>query len=518
MSMRLLTVQLLLAIAVANARNDPPPSSDRTWSPPNLPNYERELAEYHFNEAQGSSHVSINPRKIYGLAELIDIAERNNPDTRVAWERARQAAAAVGLSESAYYPFLVASAAAGYDRAFIPFPTLAVNEKKLLMNPSLNAVSITGGGSLVTEAQVYRGELSAKWLLLDFGERSAVVAAAREQLMMANVGFNGTHQKIVFQVTERFYQLGTARQKVLVSQSALEAAQTVEQAVQARIDSGLATKPELLQAQQQTAQTAFDVEATTGAESDARVALVESIGLLPTVPLHVADLGQRSTSEQTHGSVDELIERALSQRPDLVAKLANVRAKQDGIRKVRAEYYPKVAIDAHVSETELDVSIANSPYFGDHRPTYGVFLSASVPIFDGFARDRQMDMAKAELRGAENELAGARDSAVREVWKAYTDFKTALRKQDSAAKLVTASQNAFDAVLESYKNGLSTYPEIVSAQRNLASARSVSHDTQSAIFTTATALALSTGDLARPSTRTVRPIQSSPRALRPLDR
>jgi len=513
-SMRLLTLQLLLAITVANARNDPPPSSDRTWSPPNLPNYERELAEYRFNEAQGSSHVSINPRKIYGLAELIDIAERNNPDTRVAWERARQAAAAVGLSESAYYPFLVASAAAGYDRAFIPFPTLAVDPT----HPSLSNVRITGGGSLVTEARVYRGELNAKWLLLDFGERSAVVATAREQLMMANVGFNATHQKIVFQVTERFYQLGTAHQKVLVSQSALEAAQTVEQAVQARVDNGLATKPELLQAQQQTAQSAFDVEATTGAESDARVALVESIGLLPTVPLKVADLGQRSTSEQANGSVDELIERALWQRPDLVAKLANVHAKEDEIRKVRAEYYPKVAIDAHVTETELDVSIANSPFFGDHRPTYGVFLTASVPIFDGFARRHKMEMAEAELHGAENELAGARDAAVREVWKAYTDFKTALRKQDSATKLVTASQNAFDSVLESYKQGLSTYPEIVSAQRNLSSARSVSHDTQAAIFTTATELALSVGDLARPSTRAVRPLQSSTHAVRPLQR
>ncbi|MFZ3376615.1 MAG: TolC family protein [Chthoniobacterales bacterium] len=511
--MRVITLQLLLAIAVANGRNDPPPSADRTWSPPNLSNYESELAGQRFHQVEGGSHVSINPRKIYGLAELIDIAERSNPDTRVAWEHARQAAAAVGLSESAYYPFLVASAVAGYDRAFIPFPTLAFNEKKLLMNPSLRDVSITGGSSLVTEAQVYRGELDAKWLLLDFGERSATVAAAREQLMMANVGFNGTHQKIVFQVTDRFYQLGTAHQKVLVSQRALEAAQTVEQAVQARIDNGLATKPELLQAQQQTAQTAFDVEATTGAESDARVALVESIGLLPTVPLNVADLGQRSTSDQTNGSVDELIARALSQRPDLVAKLANVHAKEDGIRKVRAEYYPKVAIDAHVSETELDVSIAHSDYFGDHRPTLGVFLTASVPIFDGFARDRQMDMAKAELRAAENELAGARDGAVREVWKAYTDFKTALRKQDSVAKLVTASQNAFDAVLESYKNGLSTYPEIVSAQRNLASARSVSHDTQSAIFTAATALALSTGDLARPSSDAARPIPKSPRSI-----
>ena len=263
--MRVITLQLLLAIAVANGRNDPPPSADRTWSPPNLSNYESELAGQRFKNGEGSSRVSINPRKVYNLAELIDIAQRNNPETRVAWERARQAAAAVGLSESAYYPSLVASAAAGYDRAFIPFPTLALDPT----HPSLSNVKITGGGSLVTEAQVYKGELNAKWLLLDFGERSAVVAANREQLMMANVGFNGTHQKIVFQVTDRFYQLGTARQKVLVSQSALEAAQTVEQAVQARVDNGLATKPELLQAQQQTAQSEFDVEATTGAESDA---------------------------------------------------------------------------------------------------------------------------------------------------------------------------------------------------------------------------------------------------------
>src|SRR6266702_8679267 len=159
--MRVLILQSFLAIAVASARNDPPPSSERTWSPPNLANYESELAGHRLNNAEGTSRVSINPRKIYGLAELIDIAERNNPETRVAWERARQAAAAVGLSESAYYPFLVASAAAGYDRAFIPFPTLAVNQQKLLTNPSA-AVSITGGGSLVTEAQVYRGELSAK--------------------------------------------------------------------------------------------------------------------------------------------------------------------------------------------------------------------------------------------------------------------------------------------------------------------------------------------------------------------
>src|SRR6184192_3478237 len=394
--------QVFLAISVAQARNDAPPSSDKAWLPPKLSDYENQLAGQRFHEAETGSRVSINPRKTYNLAELIDIAQRSNPETRVAWERARQAAAAVGLTESAYYPYLVAAAAGGYDRAFIPFPTLRVKQQTPQTNGNLPNVEIVGGGTLITESLLARAELDAKWLLLDFGERKATRAAAREQLMMANVGFNGTHQKIVFDVTDRFYQLGTARQKVMVTQSALDAAKTVEQAAQARFENGLATKPELLQAQQQSAQSNFDLQASLGVESDARVALIESIGLLPTVSLKVADLPEKSHLDaQTEDSVGELITKAFTQRPDLVAKLANVRSKEQGILKIRAEYYPKVTLDAHVSETDLQVSVAKSDYFGGTRPTFGAFLTMNVPIFDGFARRHKLDMAEADLHQAE---------------------------------------------------------------------------------------------------------------------
>ena len=497
--------QFCMIIGIAFARDDAPPSSVRPWAPPALPRYEGELRQYQPTEAERRYLPAIDPRKTYNLAELIDIAQRSNPETRVAWERARMAAAAVGLTESAYYPYIVAAAVGGYDRAFIPFPTLRTKPQPPPTNGNLPNVEIVGGGTLITQSLLARGELTAKWLLLDFGERKAIREAAREKLMMANVGFNGTHQKIVFDVTDRFYQLGTARQKVMVTQSALDAAKTVEQAAQARFDTGLATKPELLQAQQQSAQSNFDLQASLGAESDARVALIESIGLMPAVSLKVADLPETShLNAQTADSVGELITKALSQRPDLVAKLANVRAKEQEILRTRAEYYPKVTLDAHGSETDLDVSIANSDFFGGARPTFGAFLTMNVPIFDGFARRHKLDIAEADLHQAENELAGARDSAARQVWKAYTDYKTALKKQDAAEKLLTASKSAFDAVLESYKQGLSTYPEVVSTERNLTSALATSHDTQSAIYTSQAALALSVGDLARPAPPLVR--------------
>jgi len=63
-------------------------------------------------------------------------------------------------------------------------------------------------------------------VVFDFGDAKAVVTVAGKP-DDANVGFNATHQKIVFTVTRRFYELNTARQKVEVAESSVRAAQTV---------------------------------------------------------------------------------------------------------------------------------------------------------------------------------------------------------------------------------------------------------------------------------------------------
>jgi len=165
---------ILLVGFVASGEDAAPPSPNNSWSPPGLNQYEQELTNKDLYAKQDAMSVEINPEKVYDLPELIDIAERSNPDTRIAWEQARQAAKAVGLSQSAYYPYLAASAAASYQR-----------ELAVLTSVFPSHV----GAEIVT--------LDMKWLLFDFGERKAATTSAREQLMMANVSFNATHQQIV---------------------------------------------------------------------------------------------------------------------------------------------------------------------------------------------------------------------------------------------------------------------------------------------------------------------------------
>ena len=69
------------------------------------------------------------------------------------------------------------------------------------------------------------------------------------------------------------------------------------------------------------------------------------------------------------------------------------------------------------------------------------------------------------------------------------------------------AESAFDASLEAYRQGVGTYVDVVNAQRNVTAARSVVVDTRSAIFTSAAALALSVGDLAKPSPSSASPPQ-----------
>src|SRR5262245_2803992 len=479
-----------MGLLASAGSDDVPPSPREPWYPGKLRDYEAELAREARQNKEEESGIKADANIVYDLPALIDLAQRGNPQTRIAWERARRAAAAVGLSQSAYFPYLVASAGAGYDRTFIPFPTQQ-------QGPGPTEVSITGGGTLVLNNVYGSATMGVKWLLLDFGERKADVTAAKENLMAANVGFNAVHQRIVFTVTRRYYELNTARQKVAVAESALRATETVRQAVAARRDRGLATTPELLQAEQQSAQASFELDAVRGVESDAQVALVESLGIVPTTRLQVAKGSEEPVVEPAE-TREQLIQRALSQRPDLVAELANLRARQAEVLAARAAYYPKVFLGANAGWAGLDVSIPNSPYFGGGEPVYGGGISIQFPIFDGFSRRSKLQIAEAELRSAEAKLAESRDAVIREVWKADTDLETALRKQESAAKLLTAAESAYTASVDAYQQGLGTYVDVASAQHSLTSARSVVVETRSSIHTCAAALALSVGDLAKP--------------------
>ena len=492
----------------ASNREQAPPAPNRPWAPPNLPAYENALRKGSAETLEKGKEL-VDVRKEYRLADLIDLAEQLNPATRAAWQNAKQALALLGVSKSAYYPFLSLAAGAGYTRFFVPFPKLQINQAALQRaiatgGPLLSAVTLTEGNPLHFDI-LYQSELTMKWLLFDFGQRDATVSAAREGLLIANVAFNATHQRVVLEVSQGFYAYNLARESVKVAESALQTAQTVDSAVQARVVNGLATQPESLQAKQQLAQAQFNLEKARGSERDAFVDLMNAIGLSPAIPIRITESFAGSVAIDLETPVTSLVMRALSQRPDLVVSLAKVRAAEDKIKAIKASYFPKINALANVGYGEERVSIGTNT-IDSSAPTFGGGLALQLDVFDGFLRDRSLQAARAELQAASEQLQQTRDEAVREVWKSYTDLRTAIRSGVAAAALLKSSQGAYDAVLASFKLGFSTYTDVVTNETKLTSARNSVFETQSAIHQAATALAYAMGELGITS-KTTNPYQ-----------
>jgi len=451
------------------------PSPDRAWTVPDTDRY-RAIG------AGAGEQPAIEPGKAYELAELIDIAQRTNPETRMAWERAREAALGVGLAESVYAPVLSAKASLGTQHVSSPLPQT--------LQPS---------GHFVADAQAFLPALTLKWLVFDFGGKGATLDATRQALAAANFGFNATHQKIVFDVTRAYYTLNAVQGRVEVGRASLELAQTLQDAAESRRARGLATLPEVLQAREQTARAAYDLQESIAAQTDARMALLEAMGVRPTTPLAVASLAGRALPAAVADTAEKLVDRALAQRPDLMARVATVRAREAEIAKAEADFYPRIVVAGDLGQNIGRVRTEGIPGWSSvNEPTYGAAISIEVPLFDGGMRRDRLGVARSQKRVAEEELERARDQAGRQVVKAYEDLKVALRRREAAVALLAAAEKSHDAALDSYRHGVATFVDVTNAQTALTRARTADIETRSVTFTAAASLAFSTGDLAAP--------------------
>lgn len=417
--------------------------------------------------------VQLDPAHTYSLAELIDFAEAHNPETRVAWERAKQSAAQVGIARAALFPTVAVAALAQQSRARVLF----------------------GNAFFLQDITALQPTLSIYYTLLDFGARRAGIDIARAGLLAADFTFNNTHREIIYAVTAAYYRLNSALAQADAAQATLTNAQTVQSAVEARLNNGLATLPDVLEARAATAQASYELESVRGLQRLAHGQLAEALGVSPTGAIQVRNLNGIDTPALVE-SADAFINRALSQRPDLLAQATQLQAAAAAVRSARSQYFPKVTFSASADQQYQRGIQPPNPAVTTSGDTWLARLSATWTLFDGRARYYELDRARSERRQAEAELSALQDRIANEVWAAYSNVETSLQQQEAARVLLTASEQSYNAALEAYRYGVKNFLDVVAAQRTLAQARTAQVQSQAEVLTNYAQLAFSTGDLA----------------------
>jgi outer membrane protein len=432
---------------------------------------------------QGSV-TPLDPTHTYSLAELIDLAERNNPATRIAWERARQRAEELGIAKSSYYPLLAAQAVFADSRAIDPFPK-----------------PLAPRGYVMVEVPAVVPEVTLDYLIFDFGKREAKVDAATAAKLAAGANFIQANQNVAFRVASAYYQLLTQQERLAAAEATLKTAQTTADAADFQLRNGRSTLPDLLNARAEASQAVFDRESADGDEKIARVALTEAVGVEPSPNITIDAANSAPLPSDLAASIDALIDRAMADRPDLAAQAAEIRAADDAIRAARAEYWPQIILQGSAAQTSLWPTADYGELGNASQATWSAALAIQWRIFDAGARKNEVAKAESKKRETQDEMRDKRDKATREVWTAYIAFRTALRKQQAAVALLDSANASYSASLDAYKYGVKNLIDVVTAERQLAQARLSSVSARSQLFLEAVDLEFVTGNLLRTGPR-----------------
>lgn len=492
-------VPLFLAGCATSSLELAPASADHPWAAPT--NTGGEIISAPADEQQSSGDYAL-PRNTslaeippppplkqghaYTLAELIDMAQSNNPATRIAWDDARNAALATGIAKSAYLPRLTGSVIGGYQTGH-----------------GRNAALSFGAGSDVTSNGSI-SSLSLEWLLFDFGKRSATVEAAEQGSVGFNIAFTAAHQQVIYKVSLAFYARAAAESRAEAATKALKNAQDIQAAAEARFKHGVATVIEVSQARQGTAQARFALVEAQGAAQNAYLNLLAAMGISPLTAITIADVGDRKLTGAMMQPVERIVSQALTRRPDMLTAYAAHRASLAGLRAAEAEYLPKFFVSATGSYATGGLAVTALPGIGQEAPTVNlsnhqwgatILAGVRVPIYDGGLRDALVEQARTDSDKTDAALRQVRDEAIREIVSAGNAVKTSLAAYEASNALVSAAQTTFNAALAAYRQGVGSITDLTLAESQLLQAKNAETDAYSNALSAAATLALSAGAL-----------------------
>jgi outer membrane protein len=489
-----------------------PDNSDRPWTPATGPNGEilagepprpaqpekttyilpsnRDLAEV------PPPRVDLERHPAYSLPELIDIAQSSNPATRNAWNDARNAALAAGIAESTFAPLVSAGLVEGFQRFH--------NQTSTLGTSVSNNLSANGNVSVV----------SIEWLLFDFGERAAVVEAAKQGSVISNIAFTAAHQQVIYNVSLAFYSYAAARANLASAEKSLRDAEEVQAAAEDRYNRGIGTTVEVAQTRQATAEARLARVQDDGAAQNAYLALISAIGISPMTKLKIADISQRKLSPSMTGRIERFVSAALARRPDVLTGYAGLRASLANLRAAQAEFLPKIFFAGNGAHAFGDLDISAIPGVAQQLPIVNIppnqtglrltqdsataLFGATVPLYDGGLRAAKLEQARDNVDKADTTLTQTRNEAVHQIVVASNTLKTSLSAYSAATELTAAAQTTFDAALAAYRNGVGSISDATTAERQLLAAKTAATNAYSNALTSAASLALAAGTLGGP--------------------
>jgi multidrug efflux system outer membrane protein len=371
------------------------------------------------------------------LQDLIRKTVEHNYDLQLATERITAARAQLTITRSAEYPQITANG-------------VGINE---------NAFS----GGFPDRAKFGTYSADATFQLDLFGRLRRATEAARAQLLSTEYAQKTQILTLVSDAASDYFQLLSLDLQLQVTRDTITTQQDAVKLTQLRLDHGVATRLDVLQAQQvlDTANAQIpELEREIGQLEDAISIL---IGDYP----HSIERGRPLVEQPIPPEVPAgLPSSLLARRPDISQAEQNLVAANAEIGVAKAAFFPQIALTASGGGANGVASVFGG-VLDSNLATWSYGANIMQPIFEG-------GQLRGNLRLAESQQRQQLIAYKQTIQGAFRDVSDALIADDKFHKVRLAQeiavhdlQETVNTSLQRYRGGIATYLEVLDAQRSL---------------------------------------------------
>ncbi|MFA5256995.1 MAG: TolC family protein [Opitutales bacterium] len=429
------------------------------------------------------SALKAQDAQVLTLSEAVAQALHNNLDLRIQKYEPLIAKDTVKVQEAAFDIRLDASAGAGGDKSALTgdatssgFATagatkmISTGATVGLTTTLDHSPALAKDSNTALTASITQPLLRGAWSDVTLAElRKAQSSMTQSQLQLRSKALD-----LILGVSTQYWNLSHARENVELLKSSVHAAELLVEESRAKLDAGLATDIDLLQAQ---ASLSEKQEALTQAELAIFAAgdeLAQSMGTLleqagtsfnPSVAALPTDLSKSFAFEQIWpGILAADLDSAMQEEAIRRADLERIQASNGRLPQVDLVLETGLS-GSDSSEKDSYDSLAN----GDGHD-WSTTLKFSMPLGRraDIARSRQ---SQSRLEQAKIQLIAVKQALYKKARQAWRDVELGVDRCNSAKARVEYQSVALDRAKSRYSNNLISFRELLDAQKDFDDAR-----------------------------------------------
>ncbi len=393
--------------------------------------------------------------KAYSLEQCISIAIENNPDMQVAKKRLEFAEAGVKSAFGSYLPS--ADFSAGYSRQLNTDGAKTANVMGQI-------ISIPG-----TDPNSYNMSVGVGYNIFDGFARSNNSQRADLNKLSSNLNVKAYQEYININVRRLYVEVIKRQQVLKLQQENFELGKAELEAIKAKFEAGLIHEGVLASQEADLANREF---AIVQAENDLNINksnLLIFMGLQPNQEAEFMESSLPTTFNESdlssfqakYSTLENSITKAMETRSDVKANKVAIDISKSSLESARSGYYPRLSASLgwSWSNTKLEK-------FGELGRSY-LGLNLSVPIFDQFQTDYQIESAKFEIMQNETEFFKLEQTVRNAIRASFLNLAAARKQLEISNRALAASQKNFDITKERFNIGSSNITDYLVANNAL---------------------------------------------------